>query len=127
MNTPSRKSYSIKFGAGKYLRSNVMNLRPGSNVSLSHQMLMNISAAVEKPDELSKHARDNFGAALKWMLKNICTYKELVQLQLPRSLMQLKKMPLIPEDLKGVVKTVETAWRSIAKNHLQATASAPQI
>ena len=123
VNTISRISYSIKVGVGKYLRSNVMHLRPGSNVSLSQQMLLNMKAAVEKPG-LSKQAIDNFGAALKWMLKNICTYKELVQLQLPRSLMQLKKMPLIPEDLNGVVKTVEIAWRSIAKNHLQTIASA---
>ena len=82
-------------------------------------MLMNMLLAVEKPDELSKRAIDNFGSALVWMVKNISTYEELRELQLPRLLMQLKNTKLIPEDLKGVINTVETAWRSIIRSKLE--------
>ena len=96
VNTSSRKSYSIKFGAGKYSRSHVMLLSPGSNDSLSQQMLMNMLLAMEKPDELSKRAIDNFGSALRWMLKNIRTYNELRALQLPRLLVRLRNRSRYP-------------------------------
>ena len=90
-----------------------MYLKPGSTASLCDQMLKDMLDAVDKPDAISQHARDNFVAALKWMLKNIRSYQQLRMHDLPRALMKLKKMPLIPDDLKDVVKTVETAWRAI--------------
>ena len=96
-----------------------MLLSPGSNDSLSQQMLMNMLLAMEKPDELSKRAIDNFESALEWMVKNIRTYNELRGLQLPRLLIQLRKSKSIPEDLKGVINTVETAWRSIIRSKLE--------
>ena len=80
---------------------------------------MNMLLAMEKPDELSERAIDNFESALEWMVKNIRTYHELRALQLPMLLVQLKKSKSIPEDLKGVINTVETAWRAIVESKLK--------
>ena len=75
--------------------------------------------AMEKPDELSERAIDNFESALEWMVKNIRTYNELRGLQLPRLLIQLRKSKSIHEDLKGALNALETAWRAIVESKLK--------
>ena len=112
----ARESFSIRFGSKGRLRSDVLHLTldpcaPQVDVALmSKQMLQQILLAVEKPDELSTAATNNFESALLWMEANISGYKELQQHQLPKLLMAIKKAE-VTGNLMKAVECVEETWR----------------